>query len=448
MEKSIHFRNDPPATIFALSSGAGRAAVAVVRLSGPAVAGVVATLAGRLPPARQAVLCKLREPETGEEIDRGLVLWMPGPASFTGEDMAELHVHGGPAVVARLFAVLSRWPTLRPAEAGEFTRRAFDNGKLDLVEVEGLADLLMADTDAQLRQALQQMDGRASRRFEAWRNGVIGVLSRIEAVIDFADEDGVEAAARADIGPRIEALRADLASRLGEAHRGERLREGVRVVIAGPPNAGKSSLLNVLARRDAAIVSPEVGTTRDLIDIHLDLGGVPVVVTDTAGLRSDQVGVVERIGIERARDRLAGADLVLWVNAPDVALEVPEFDSEPLWIWNKADLAASPAGLAGRAIAVSTVTGEGLDRLLDELSRAVAHRYGGSEPALVVRERQRLAVEAALAALERAQAVPAGAPELVAEELRAAAHTLERLIGRVDVDDLLDAIFRDFCIGK
>ena len=449
-------------TIFALSTPPGRSGIAVVRLSGPAAGTSLEALTGRpRPPARVARLVRLRDPDGGAAIDDALVLWFPGPASFTGEGMAELHLHGGRAVVAAAIEALARRPGLRPAEPGEFTRRAFDHGKLDLSEVEGLADLVDAETEAQRRQALRQMAGAFSRVIEDWRARLLPALAHLEAAIDFSEEDLPEdliTPTRATLG----ALSREIGAFLADDRRGERLRDGLQIAIIGPPNSGKSSLLNALARRDVAIISETAGTTRDVIEVHLDLGGYPVTLADTAGLRALEGDVgdgVEQEGMRRARRTAAGADLTLAVF--DVT-SWPRLDSEGLAlvdrdclvILNKADLRPeAPAELETAEVrdrpvfVISALTGQGLGRLLEALERRVRDSLGvvGAAPA-VTRARHRQALEDCRAALERA----AGAelPELTAEDLRLALRALGRLTGQVDVEDILDVIFRDFCIGK
>jgi tRNA modification GTPase len=447
-------------TIFALSSGRPPAAIAVVRISGPRAGAALAALMGRLPTARQAVLARVRDPDSGEIIDDALVLWFPAPRSVTGEDVAELHVHGGRAVVAAVLAALGRLEHCRPAEPGEFTRRAFDNGKLDLTRVEGLADLIAADTDAQRRQAFRQLRGWLGDRAEAWRTALIAALALIEARIDFAYEGDVPEDLIVPTLATARTLRDEIAATLSD-RRGERLREGLIVAIAGPPNAGKSSLINRIARREAAIVSPYAGTTRDIIEVHLDLGGAPVTLLDTAGIRESD-DPVEQEGVRRARARAADADLVLWIiDAADgegAAADAPfEVSKAPTWIvLNKIDLidhrvngSETKTGDRNWSFAVSARTGLGLAELLGALERFAAEFLGGAEPALITRERHRLALQETLAALDRALAEPpVNREEIVAEELRLAARALGRLVGRVDIEDILDVIFRDFCIGK
>ncbi|MCP4328312.1 MAG: tRNA uridine-5-carboxymethylaminomethyl(34) synthesis GTPase MnmE [Alphaproteobacteria bacterium] len=440
-------------TIFALSSGAGRAGIAVFRLSGPQSAAAVTILTGgRPPPPRRARLVSLLAPGDGALIDRGIVIWLPGPATFSGEDMAEFHVHGGRAVVAAVTDALAAIAGLRPAEAGEFTRRAFDNDRLDLTQVEGLADVINAETEAQRRQAVRQMEGALGVLYEDWRARLIRLLAHAEAEIDFPDEAGTDGAA-ADLLARIAGLTDDIRAHLDDGHRGERLRDGVMIAIVGAPNTGKSTLLNQIARRDVAIVSTTAGTTRDVIEVHLDLGGFPVTVADTAGLRAAS-GDIEAEGIRRARHRAASADLRLAVFDatawPEIDSETKAFvDDDTLVLINKRDLAVVPddAAVGGQcAFAVSATTGDGLAAVLARLEVIVAERLAGDAGPSLTRARHRRALEDTVEALERAKS--AALPELAAEDLRLAGRALGRITGRVDVEDLLDVIFADFCIGK
>jgi len=534
-------------TIYALSSGRPPAAIAVVRISGPRAGAALKALTGRIPDPRKAALARVRGRD-GEIVDQALALWFPGPQSETGEDVAELQLHGGHAVVAAVFAALAQFDGLRPAEAGEFTRRAFENGKLDLTAVEGLADLVMAETEGQRRQAFRQMAGALRDRSENWRRQLIQALALVEARIDFSDEADVPQDLVTPALQIARSLEGDIASVLAEGNRGERLREGFVVAIAGPPNAGKSTLLNRIAKREAAIVSPYAGTTRDVIEVHLDLAGLPVTFLDTAGIRETD-DPVEREGVRRARERAAGADLILWIveagetsrpdeagngMRPDVAgnasrssddagnigrspsagagitsrslggretggvthlpsdvgvLLSKESELTPVWlIRNKIDLQqwliqrneqsvqqegrSEPSvrvnrplrnmvnkGLTGKSeielisneseFGISAKTGEGFDVLLNALARHAEKFLAGAESAVVTRERHRRTLQDALTALRRAL-VPelSNREDLLAEELRLAARALGRLTGRVDVDDVLDVIFRDFCIGK
>lgn len=447
-------------TIYALSSGPPPAAIAVVRISGPKAGAALAALTGRVPPPRQAAFARLRDPDSGEVIDEALALFFPGPKSETGEDTAELQLHGGRAVIAATLAALARIEGLRPAEPGEFTRRAFANGKLDLTRVEGLADLIFADTQAQRRQALRQLQGLLGDRAEAWRRRIIEAQALAEAGIDFSDEGDVAADVTAQARRAAGELLQELRAALADSARGERLRDGLVVAIAGPPNAGKSTLLNRLARREAAIVSPFAGTTRDVIEVHLDLGGYPVTLLDTAGIRETD-DPVEREGVARARKRAGEADLVLWVEEAGSASGESGGRPEGAWlVLNKSDLVAdaqvtdrgTPRSDRGPALpralrfAISASTGEGVAALAEALTRFAAETFGSREPALVTRQRQRQALEVAANALERT--VSETRDDILAEELRISAQALGRLTGRVDVEDILDVIFRDFCIGK
>lgn len=429
-------------TIVALSSGAGRAGVAVVRVSGELVRFVIETIVGAVPEARTAAYRALRDPE-GVVVDHGLVLFFPAPASFTGEDVVEFHVHGSRAVLSRLLSVLTALPGVRLAEAGEFTRRAFEAGKLDLAAVEGLADLIDSETEWQRRQALRQMEGALGRTAGEWRGALVKAMVLLEAEIDFSDEGDVGGPLIAEAVAGAQGVLGSLRVALGSFSAGERIREGFVVVLAGPPNAGKSSLLNALARRDVAIVSPIAGTTRDAIEVRLDLGGIPVVLVDTAGLR-DSSDEIEAEGVRRARQRAAHADLVLRLRPPDSGPEQKDAEAAEIAVATKLDL-------GGRVhpgeIGVSTVTGAGLSELMELIGSRLG-KLGQTEPALVTRERQRVAITEAAAAIERAILLPHEQPELIAEELRLAVRALERLIGKVDVEDVLDNLFSGFCIGK
>lgn len=439
-------------TIFAPATGAGRAGIAVVRISGPEAGGALRRLIGaRPPPARRLVRARFAD-GAGQAIDDGLAVWFPAPNSFTGEDVAELHVHGGRAVIAALLETLGAFPGLRAAEPGEFSRRAFENGKLDLTAAEGLADLVAAETAAQRRQALRQMQGELGALYEDWRRRLVRLLAHIEAVIDFADEDlppGLEGAGRRE----LRQLTGEVEAHLADGGRGERLRDGIRIAVVGPPNAGKSSLVNRIARRDAAIVSRLPGTTRDVIEVQLDLGGFPVTVADTAGLREGGEEI-EREGVRRSRLTAAGADLVLAVfdgeRWPAIDADTRALLGErTLAVVNKSDLLDldAPPRVADRvALAVSALTGEGLGALLAALQREVAARFDVSAAPALTRVRHRQALQGCREALLRA--AWARETELLAEDLRLAVRELGRITGRVAVEEVLDVVFHDFCIGK
>ncbi len=438
-----------PDTIVALSSAAGKAGIAVIRASGPQAAACIRHLAGSDVPARRAALRALRDGPGGETVDSGLVLWLPGPGSVTGEDVAEFQVHGSPAVVGKLLPVLCGLDGVRPAEPGEFTRRAFENGRMDLSEAEGLADLIDAETEAQRVQAQRQMEGAFAERCAEWGAQLRRSLAWLEAAVDFPDEALPEDLA-ARVRPEIEAVAAGLADWLAAPDRGRMVREGFRVAIVGAPNVGKSSLLNRIARRDAAIVAETAGTTRDVIEVRADLAGYSVIFADTAGLRDGEAaGEIEREGMARARFQAGNADLVLHVvdaSVADAGGPAEDVGADPalvLVVANKTDLAPPPPGAD---LGVSARTGAGIDGLLAAIEARTAAAMGAGEHPALTRLRHRQCLEDAAAALERALA--ATEAELTAEDLRLALRAMDRLIGRTDVEDLLDLIFRDFCIGK
>ncbi len=437
-------------TIFALATGRLPSAIAIVRVSGPGAGTVLKALAGRLPPPRAAIRVLLRD-AVRQPIDDAVVLWFAGPASATGEDVAEFHVHGGRAVLAALFAALSAFPDLRAAEPGEFTRRAFENGKLDLTEAEALDDLIHADTERQRRQALRQLNGLLGDRARDWRARIIEASALIEASIDFADEGDVPAELMAPAREKIRTLLGEVQEVLAAQGQSERLRDGLVVAIAGPPNVGKSTLMNQLARREVAIVSPYAGTTRDVIEVALDLDGYPVTVIDTAGVR-ETGDPVEQEGVRRAKARASEADLVLWLIDAQNPL-APAAAVAPVWlVRNKVDLDAvrSGNGTAPHKVMadfqISAHRGDGIAQLIAALVGFAGAFFGSGEGGLITRTRQRQWLQDAAGSLQRS--LVSQGEELAAEELRAAAFSLGRLLGRVDVEDILDVIFREFCVGK
>jgi tRNA modification GTPase len=443
-------------TIFALSSGRTPSAIALVRVSGSQAGAALEGLAGKLTQPRLATRVFLHDTQS-QPIDDAIVLWFPGPASATGEDVAEFHVHGGRAVLTSLFAALSKFADVRPAEPGEFTRRAFENGKLDLTEAEALDDLIHADTDRQRRQALRQLKGLLGDKARDWRARIIEASALIEAGIDFPDEGDVPAELIAPVRVRIESLLDEIRAVLASRGRGERLREGLVVAIAGPPNVGKSTLMNQLARREVAIVSPHAGTTRDVIEVQLDLDGYPVTVIDTAGIRETD-DPVEQEGVRRARARASEADLVLWLSDRAGTTHFDEGEA-PVWVVrNKIDLVGNgseprstdrPLAEGPKAeYAISASRGDGIQDLITGLVSFAQDFFGAGEGGLITRERQRNLLQQTADALQRSLSVIESSEELAAEELRVAGQALGRLLGRVDVEDILDVIFREFCIGK
>ncbi|GAB5468780.1 MAG: tRNA uridine-5-carboxymethylaminomethyl(34) synthesis GTPase MnmE [Rhodospirillales bacterium] len=437
-------------TIFALATARGRAALATVRISGPQAGPLLDSLTGRVRPlARQAALRVLADPQSGDLLDQALVLWFPAPASATGEDLAELHLHGGPAVIAGVLQALAAYPQVRMAEAGEFARRAFTNDKMDLTQVEGLADLIAAETAGQRRQALAQAEGGLARQLTAWRQRLIAVSGQMEALLDFAEEE-IPDDLLGEVERQAGDIAAEIAGLLDKANHGERMREGLRCALLGAPNVGKSSLLNVLAGREAAIVTDRPGTTRDLIEVHLDLGGLPVILTDTAGISAESDDDIEREGMRRALVRASEADLVVLLL--DLSRDDPlpralaDLDGERcLLIGSKADLPRRNG--AEVELSLSARSGAGVEALIALLQeRGQGLLAVGGEPALVTRARQRNALQEATTCLVRAR--PTGLPELLAEDLRLALRALGRVAGRVDVEEVLDSLFREFCIGK
>lgn len=430
-------------TLFALATPPGRGAIVVIRLSGPGTQAVLAALgAGGLTP-RLASLRTLRH--DGQVLDQALVLRFAAPASYTGEDAAELHLHGGRAVVGRVSEALIVLGA-RPADPGEFTRRAFENGRMDLAQAEAVADLIDAETEAQARQALGQLDGALSETYADFRRALLTALALVEAEIDFPDEEVPDHLART-AGPGLERLAADLRDALADADRGRRVREGYRIVLIGETNAGKSSLFNALLAREAAIVTPVAGTTRDVLDADIVIGGYAVTLSDTAGLR-DSDDPIEAEGVRRARARAEAADLRLWVRAPGDSAGAAAAFAQPddLTVWTKADLRTGHVEQEG--LAISTATGQGLGALHDWIAARLAKDLSGADFPAVTRERHRRRLAEALIAVEAALPALAHAPELAGDDLRRAADALARVTGAIGVEDVLGEVFSTFCIGK
>jgi tRNA modification GTPase len=431
-------------TIFAPSTAPGRAGIAIIRVSGPNAKDAVTGFCGAPPPSpKQAILKTFRDGDGGL-IDRGLLLWFEAPHSFSGEDIAEFHIHGGRAVIDAMLAALSKIPGLRPAEPGEFTRRAVENGKLDLTRAEALADLVDAQTDAQRRQALRQSEGALGQLYEGWTEQLIRAVALSEAVLDFPDEEIPEGTMNT-VREISASIAAEIRAHLSDNHRGEILRDGVYLTVFGLPNSGKSSLLNALAKRDVAIVSETAGTTRDVIEVRLDLGGYPVIVADTAGIRESD-NAIESEGVRRALARAENADIALLLvdASTEKPLEgLPEDISPDIVVWNKIDIGQPRIG----GISISARTGEGIPALLSTISTLCAKLLKSkSSDAPLTRARHRAHLEEALAALERSAKIPDR--ELFGEDLRLALRSLGRITGRVDIEDVLDVVFREFCIGK
>jgi len=443
-------------TIFVLSTPPGRSGVAVVRVSGPAAWDSLERLSGvpkKLIQPRVAHLKRLIGDVSRETIDEALVLPFKGPESFTGEDIAEYHVHGSQAVIKALMDELAAHDGHRLAEPGEFTRRAFENGKMDLTKAEAIADLIDAQTEAQKAQALAQMGGALSRLYNSWAETLKTLLAHVEADLEFPDEDLPEGILP-EILPKVEKLAGEISEHLNDNRRGERLRDGVQVAVIGSPNVGKSSLVNALAQRDVAIVSDLAGTTRDVIEVHLDVDGYPVILADTAGLRPDQISnegqdAIEQEGIRRALERARQADIrVLVLDGSEEAVDQDTMDlrdDSSIVVVNKADQSRVLPMIEG-AVSLSAETGDGLIDLIDALSEKIKALVGLQETPSLTRERHRVALLSCQEALGRA--LKAQLPELAAEDLRLAIRSLGRITGKVDVEDLLDVVFRDFCIGK
>lgn len=441
-------------TIYALASGQGRAGIAVVRVSGPqALYSLKVLCPDKVFPPRQAILARLRKPEDGSIIDEAVVVYFQSPRSYTGEEVVEYHIHGGKAVRDSLLAALSSMDNHRMAEAGEFTRRAFENGRMDLTQAEAVADLIHAETEAQKQLALSQMGGALYNLYQGWAEELVRALAYAEAQIDFSDEDLPEEEVQAQIHPVLQKIQSAILSHLNDGHRGEILREGVKIAIIGAPNAGKSSLINALARRDVAIVSDMAGTTRDVLEVHLDLNGYPVTLYDTAGLRPEQLhdaahDKIEAEGIRRALEKAKEADFKILLfdgteqdyHPQTMALK----DETSLIVVNKSDLISE---FKDNFIYVSAATGDGIHALLDHVSRETQTLLENiiNTPSLT-RSRHREALEDCQAMIT--QALNGYSPDMIAEDIRMAVRYIGRITGRTDVEDLLDIIFRDFCIGK
>jgi tRNA modification GTPase len=437
-------------TIYALSSGKGRAGIAVFRVSGPQARIVLEKLAGELPAPRIAALRKIRSGNDEEVIDRGLVLWFPAPSTVTGEDVAEFQVHGSAAVISRLFREFAKFENVRSAEAGEFTRRAFENGRMDLVEVEGLADLLSSDTDAQRRLAMRQFMGEASVVYENWRGILLRSLAMLEAAIDFVDEDDVVADAWAAVKPAVLDLKIELELAVLSSTRAGSVRDGLRLVIAGPPNAGKSTLLNWLVGREAAIVSSIAGTTRDVVEARIDFDGAALLVADTAGLRANTEDPIEAIGMARTKIEVRDADILVWVTAADVVASVGPDRKPDLVVFNKVDLMSVDSIHYRNELEfdVSLKNQIGLQELEERLNNLIQDRMKVGSEAIVVRDRHLAAVKETIRLLNDSLEDAERPLELIAEDLRKASRALASITGRIDVEDLLGKIFSEFCIGK
>ena len=445
-------------TIYALASGVGRAGVAVIRLSGGDAFAVAEKLTKKpLPEPRTTAVRNLYHPKTGAFLDDVLIIPFKAPASYTGEDVIEIHAHGGRAVLQSLFDALSHFDTIRMAEAGEYTQRAFKNGKMDLTEAEGIIDLIEAETEAQRKQALRQSRGALGKMYTAWADDLVPVLAHLEAFIDFPDEEIPDDVFKS-LKSKLQTISTSMTEHLNDNHAGERLRQGIKIAIFGPPNAGKSSLLNILAKRDAAIVSDTAGTTRDVIEVQLDIGGYPVTVADTAGIRTT-TDSIESEGVKRALFTTETADFKLLVlDATDGDSYnnargdiTPHIDNDTYVLLNKCDqddtvLNADTFKISAGTLVISVKTGQGIDSFFDHLQTMLDARIGLTDTPLITRSRHRDALLECMHHIDRSLDAPV--IELMAEDIRLAVRALGRITGKVDVEDLLDIVFRDFCIGK
>ena len=445
-----------PDTIFALSSGAVPAGVAVVRLSGPKAREIMNRVIDSEPKPRMAALRYVTNPTTGDVIDQALVLFFPGEKSFTGEESVEFQLHGGRAVVKAMIELLGSFEGCRMAEAGEFARRAFENGKFDLTAIEGLADLIHAETENQRKQAMRQASGAHKSVIDGWREILLYARSMIEAELDFSDEEDVPGAVSDVIWPKLERLKAEMEHHLIRADRGERLRNGLTVVLAGHPNAGKSSLLNWFAKRDVAIVTEEAGTTRDLLELHLDIEGYPVTLIDTAGLRESD-NIVEQEGIRRALEKSRNADLLIEVvdaSVPDARVDLTS-EATRLVLFNKQDrigsetmLEADTALADERGFHVSVQTGSGMDAFYDSFVKQIAESFDGAEDVLITRKRHETYLRECVDNVDKSLIYSDSPLEIRSEFLRMAGDELGKITGRIDVEDMLGVIFSQFCVGK
>ncbi len=430
-------------TIVALSSGNLPSGVAVIRVSGPSCAVIASLMGNGLPKPRSIALKNIVNPQTQEELDRGLLLWFPGPTSFTGEDCLEFHLHGGRAVVEAVLDALCTFDDVRLAEAGEFSRRAFENGKLDLTEIEGIADLVASETEAQRKQALAQSRGDLRNTYDDWRKRLVHMRAMIEAELDFSEEEDIPEEISKEGFAQVVALKNEIKTYLEDDRAGEIIRDGFKIALMGKPNAGKSSLLNALAKRDVAIVTNEPGTTRDILDVHLDLNGYAVIVSDTAGLRESD-SIVEVEGVRRAQLRGSEADLVIWLTDIDDIEEAPELNFEDiLYIKSKDD-----NHLFDNKMSISTLTDKGLDGLLNLIKERIVGKLNNRETRLISRVRYREALSDCVTHLDFVLENQVSDIELKAETLRYASDCIGRIIGKIDVEDLLDVIFSEFCVGK